>query len=56
MTFISDPDNEFEKQGVTFKIIAEEMYPQVNFYPNDHFWLWQELKEWKTPSVCLLLQ
>ena len=32
MTFISDPDNEFEKQGVTFKIISEEMYPQVNFH------------------------
>ena len=26
---MSDPDNEFEEQGVTFKIITEDIYPQV---------------------------
>ena len=36
-----DPNNEFEKQGVKFKIITEEMAPQVadfmwtNFFPDE---------------------
>ena len=36
-----DPNNEFEKQGVQFKIITEEMSPQVadfmwkNFFPDE---------------------
>ena len=38
---VPDPNNEFEKQGVQFKIITEEMYPQVadfmwkNFFPDE---------------------
>ena len=37
----SDQENEFEKQGVTFKIITDDMAPQVtdfmwkNFFPNE---------------------
>ena len=53
MTFVSDPDNEFEKQGVTFKIISEDMYPQVNFCQIEHFWLREELKEWQSLSDYL---
>ena len=30
MTSLSDPENEFEKQGVTFKIITDDMWPTVN--------------------------
>ena len=30
MTSLSDPENEFEKQGVTFKIITDDMCPKVN--------------------------
>ena len=36
-----DSDNEFEKMGVRFKIITEDMYPQVaefmykNFFPDE---------------------
>ena len=39
--FKPDPDNEFEKQGVTFKLITEEMYKDVqdfmweNFFPDE---------------------
>ena len=29
---ISDPESEFEKQGVTFKIITEDMFPKVCQY------------------------
>ena len=29
MPNISDPENEFEKQGVTFKIITDDMSAQV---------------------------
>ena len=29
MPNISDPENEFEKRGVTFKIITDDMGPQV---------------------------
>ena len=29
MPNISDPDNEYEKKGVTFKIITDDMCPQV---------------------------
>ena len=29
---ISDPESEFEKQGVTFKIITEDMFPRVCQY------------------------
>ena len=38
---VPDPNNEFEKQGVQFKIITEEMSPQVadfmwkNFFPDE---------------------
>ena len=38
---VPDPNNEFEKQGVNFKIITEEMVPQVvefmwkNFFPDE---------------------
>ena len=29
MPNVSDPDNEYEKQGVTFKIITDDMAPKV---------------------------
>ena len=38
---VPDPNNEFEKQGVNFKIITEEMAAQVvefmwkNFFPDE---------------------
>ena len=41
MNFISDPNNEFEKQGVLFKIITEDMFEDVktfmweNFFPDE---------------------
>lgn len=44
-----DPDNEFEKQGVKFKIITEEMAPKVvefmwkNFFPDEPISRYAEL-------------
>ena len=32
MTSLSDPENEYEKQGVTFKIITDDMIPKVSRY------------------------
>lgn len=32
MPNVSDPDNEYEKQGVTFKIISDDMVPKVDRY------------------------
>ena len=29
-TCVSDPESEFEKQGITFKIISEDMFPKVS--------------------------
>ena len=30
LNVLLDPDNEFERQGVSFKIITEDMFPQVS--------------------------
>ena len=41
MALTPDTDNEFEKKGVTFKIITPDMLPQVedfmwkNFFPDE---------------------
>ena len=41
MSLKAKPDNEFEKQGVTFKIITEDMFEDVkdfmweNFFPDE---------------------
>ena len=41
MALTPDPDNEFEKQGVTFKVITPDMLTQVedfmwkNFFPDE---------------------
>ena len=41
MSLKAKPDNEFEKQGVTFKIITEDMFDDVkdfmweNFFPDE---------------------
>ena len=32
MSLDPDPDNEFERQGVSFKIITVDMFPQVRAY------------------------
>ena len=38
MTCVNDSENEFEEQGVTFKIITEDMYQQVyNLWANKIF-------------------
>ena len=40
-TCVSDPESEFEKQGITFKIITEDMFPEVSrlsFLSDDIFY------------------
>lgn len=37
MSLHPQPDSEFERQGVTFKIITTDMYPQVADFMWTHF-------------------